>query len=519
MYKKVFSILLAVFFIAIAGFHFTLNFSKRAEPPSYKWAKEVLISSGNLQSNPSLIKFKDNYIVVHSDSDKIKVISIDNNGKKLKEKTLNVNAPEPLSTSVVTDGKEIIVYWTIIEEGKRNVYSQRLDERLNALQQSRIDGTMEIASIGDNISAFSYIDKVIVEDFNTGKSFSVQANEPQLISGAKNKNSYVLSFKEKGGKVKYFDITNDKVSKVKTAGEVPEVTSIVYTGASLTVDEDFAYLMIEYRNKGEFGETKLMRFSLKEEGNFELDDFKVNNSKVGLSNVVTYANKEGEAKFLAIKSVPYDKKDSYKNIVEYNFTNPTGFVNVSRTKELSMYPAAVDDVAVFCDVVGKDKFNVYMTSSSEQFIKTHNNLRNSEIKLALMDTISGILFSFAYILPYGALWVLPSIGVIFLYSIFEFKLSPIKKKRGFAIVYIAYFIFKVAGVKLISFERFAHYLPEFMTFGLSFVISLIISLLCGVYAYLKYSSGIEDNVGATSLFIPIVWDTVLSLMFVVPFIV
>ena len=103
--KKVFTILLVVFFTAIAAFHFTLNFSRRNGPPSNEWSKEVLISTGNIQSNPSLIRYKDNYIVAHSDGDKIKVLSVDKLGKKLEEKTFNANGAEPQSTNVLTEGK------------------------------------------------------------------------------------------------------------------------------------------------------------------------------------------------------------------------------------------------------------------------------------------------------------------------------------------------------------------------------------------------------------------------------
>jgi hypothetical protein len=516
--KKNFTILLTIFFVAIAAFHFALNFSRRNEPPSTEWSKEVLISTGNVQSNPSLIKYKDNYIVAHSDGDKIKVLLVDKLGKQLEEKTFNANGTEPLSTDILTDGKEIYVYWNISENGKKTIYNIRLDDKFNILEEATIHGADEIITIEENIIALNYKDKIGVTDLSTGKSYSIPVEGAEALSGAKNRAGYIISFKQKGGEIKYFTIVKSEVSKVKVAGKLEDVSSIAYVSSALTSDDNFAYLMMEYRNKGEFGGTRVIKFSLNEEGKFEIDDFKVNKSKEEISNISPYYA-EGAAKFLARKEMPYDKKHYYEDIIEYDMSNPGKFILLSRSKELSMYAAGVDDTAIFCDVVGKDKFNIYMTSKNEEFKKVHNNLRFSDVKLALMDTVTGLLYSFVYILPYGALWVIPTIGVISVYSILEFKLSLKKKKIGFALIYLTYFIFKSIGIHSVTFKRFGRLLPEFMSFQLSLVVSLAISLLCGIYAYAKYTKGHESNIGAISISIPMVYDSILTLMVVVPFII
>jgi hypothetical protein len=517
--KKSFTILLAAFFIAIAAFHFALNFDRRNNPPSGEWAKEVLISSGNVLSNPSLIKYEDKYIVAHSDGDKIKILSIDKLGNKLQEKQFKANGAEPLSTNAVTNGKEIYLYWIISEAGSKAIYNVRLDSSLNILEESRIHGVKDIIAIGENVTAIQYSDnKIGVTDLKTGKSYSVTANDAEFLSGAKNKEGYTISFKEKSGEIKYFTIANGEASKLKTAGKLDDVSSIAYVSSTLTVDDTFGYLMMEYRYKGDFGGTKLIKFPLKEVGKPEIDDFKINNSKVEVLDVIPYYD-EGSAKFLARKTRPYDKKRYYEDIVEYNLTNPEDFILVSRTKELSIYPAVVEDTVIFCDVIDKDKFNIYMTSKNEDFRKAHDSTRSSEAKLTLIDTISGLLFSIVYIIPYGALWIIPAIGAISLYTVFEYKISSKKKRIGFSLIYAAFFIFKSLGIRAISFNRFGRYMPEFMTFELSLIFSLAISLLCGIYAYKKYSDGIESNVGAISLTMPMVYDTILTLMLVVPFIV
>lgn len=517
MNKKTFTILLAACFIAIAAFHFALNFNRRNQPPSNVWSKEVLISSGNVQSNPSFIRYKDYYIVAHSDGDKIKILSVDSMGKKLNEKVFNAKGDEPLSTNVVTDGKDLYLYWTISKAGNKTIYNVKLDDKLNTLEEGTIENSNEVVSIGENVIAVNYKDKIGVTDLSTGKSYSVPSSNAEFLSAARNRQGYVISFKQ-GREFEYFTIINGTASELKQAANLEDVTSIAYVNSTLIADDNFGYILMEYRNKGEFGGTKMIKFSLKETGKFDIDEFKVNKSKVEVLNLSPYYS-EGEAKFLAQQTVRYYKKKYYDDIVEINVTMDSKPVLLSRSKELSMFSAAVGDKAIFCDLVGRDKFNVYMTSKDEQFKAVHNNVRLSDIKLALIDTIGELLFSFVYILPYGMLWIIPTIAVISLYSIFEYKTELKKKKIMFVLIYLAFFVFKSLGIHSVSFKRFGALMPAFMTFGLSLVFSAILSLLCCFYAYKRYTREIEDNISIMNLALPMVYDSILSLMVVVPFIV
>jgi hypothetical protein len=516
--KKTFTILLVIFFAAIAAFHFTLNFSRRIQTPSEEWSKEVLISEGNVLSNPSLINYKNNFVVAHSDGDKIKILSVDKLGKKLNEKTFNAKGSEPLSTNVVTDGKEIYLYWTISEAGKDTIYNLKLDDKFDVLKEDKIENSNDIVQAGENAIVINYNDKIELTDFSLNKSFSVPVKDAQYLVASQNKAGYVISFKEKGGDFKYFTLINGETSSIKKAGSLEETTSIVFINSILIADDNFGYFMIEYRSKGDYGGTKLIKFSLKEEGKYEAGDFRVNDSKVEVMNLSPYYT-GGGAKFLAKQERAYDKKNYYDDIVEYDMTNGGEFIPLSRSKELSIFSAAVDDYAVFCDSSGKDNFNVYIASKNEEFKKLYNNIRGLEVKLASIDTISGLLYSFVYIIPYGALWVIPSIGIISIYSILEYKLSSRKKKVSFALVYLVFFIFKSIGVHSVSYKRFGNFMPNFMSFEISLIFSLVISLLCGIYAYSKYIDGLENNVGAMSLTMPLICDSILTLMVLVPFIV
>lgn len=518
MTKKIFYTLIIICFIGIFAFHFTINFNKRSEPPSSDWSKEVWISSGNVGSNPALIKLNNNFILTYSDGNNIKILSIDNLGNKLNEKVFNSKGIDPYSTNVVTDGKNLYLYWLISENGKKIVYSIKLDDKFNQLEEDQINGADSVIQIGSSVIVIDYADRVETRDYSINKSSVIPAQEPGFLSGTKYKEGYLISFRQKNGQLKYFELKNGAALNAKSAGSAEETSSNVFISSALVTDESYGYILMEYRSKGEFGGTKQIKFQIGEEGKFEIDDFKVNKEKVNISNIISY-NSNSSAKFLAKKYESYDKKNTYENIVEYDMKNQGKFIPVSRTKEVSMFPAVYENTVVFCDTLGSDNFNIYMTSKDEAFIKAHNNIRMSEIKLASIDTISGVMFSLAYILLYGLLWVIPTLGIVSLYSIIEYKQNARKKKISFALIYAASFGIKAMSIHAISYIRFGYYLPPFMTFGLTLVLSAIISLICGIYAYKQYSNGIEDNIGAMTMLPPVVYDAVLTLMLLVPFIV
>jgi hypothetical protein len=303
MTKKIFYLLILTCFIGIFAFHFTLNFNKRSEPPSNEWSKEVLVSSGNVGSNPALIKLNNNFILTHSDGNNIKILSIDNLGNKLNEKVFNSKGVDPYSTNVVTDGKNLYLYWLISENGSKIVYNVKLDDKFNQLEENRINEADSVIQIGNSVVVISYTDRVETRDYSLNKTSVVSAQEPEFLSGTKYKGGYLVSFWQKNGQIKYFELKDGAVSNTKSAGSVEETTSNVFINSAIVADECYGYILMEYRSKGEFGGTKQIKFQIGEEGKFELDDFKVNKEKVNISNITTY-NSDDSAKFLAKNMYP-----------------------------------------------------------------------------------------------------------------------------------------------------------------------------------------------------------------------
>lgn len=518
MGKRVFGFIYIVFFVLILSFHYSLNFEKVSQPPSKEWSKESLISTGFVQSNPSAVKFNDKYAVMHSDGNKIKLLMIDSVGKKLKEKYFDAKTELPLATNLITDGKNLYLYWTVVEDGVKNINTLKVDENFEPQAEGQIGGIDEVAQVGDNIIAINFKNKITIIDKAINQSFDVSTGSSSYISGARTKTGILVAFKEEGKGYKYFTYSNGSLSKVMFAGTLEETSAIAFINSVLAADDNYGYMFMEFRNKGEFGGTKLLKFSLKQEGNFKADDFKINKSKVEIADIISYYS-EGSAKFLARMERPFDKKRYYEDIMEYDVTKGGSFTLVSRTREITMMPFVTGDTVFFCDAVGKDKFDIYMASKEQKIVEANKGIKGSEIKQSVILTANGFIYSLVYVLLYGLLWIVPSIAMLAVYSLFEYKMQNKAKKIWAIIMYVIFFAFKAVAIHLISYERFGYFLPTFMTFGLSLSISAVISILGGIHAYYKYSRGMESNVGAMSLLTPMTYDSVLSLMVLVPFIV
>ena len=144
--------------------------------------------------------------------------------------------------------------------------------------------------------------------------------------------------------------------------------------------------------------------------------------------------------------------------------------------------------------------------------------RGSEAILALSDTFESFVFSMVYILVYGSLWILPSICLASLASMFEYKLSDKKRKLLLLFVYFLIVLIKCYFIYSISFEKYASLLPESFTLTLGLAICIIISIPCSIYAYKKYAEDLQHKVIALSISLPLVIDSLLTLYVFVPFI-
>ncbi len=518
--KKLFTILFIFIFVSITIMQYRENLILRREPPSGEWAKEVLLSSGNITDYPQLIKYNDKYVVAHVDGDRIKILTSDNVGKKLSEKIFPARGELPRNVHIVANEEGFNLSWIISDGDMKNLHSLILDKEFNIKSTSTINNVEDLKQISNDLLVISFNNTIKVIDYKSGKSSEVSAPFNSLVCGTKLNDKYIVAFRSADGDFSYFLVNEGMASEIKHVGLLKEITRTYYDSAAVAIEENKGYIVAEYRYQGMYGGAKIMEFELDGSG-YRVRETADKDRVIYIYNIVSYTegNNSG-VKFLAGGYRPFGKKESYEDILNLEVKN--GIINnstpVSRTRALSGFPSGYEDTLVFCDVVGIDYSNLYMTSSREDFKRANNTNRNNEVSLAFLDTSQGILYTFIYLVAYGILWIIPSFCIAAILSLFEYRLSKRSRKSIFIATYFIAFAFKAYFIYTIIFKRFRYFLPHYLTPAAGIGASLIISIICCAYAYKKYIINMERNAISLNFSPLFILDSWFTLFLFVPFI-
>ena len=519
MKKRFFIMILSFMFIAISIFQYSLNYKKRIKPPSSTWSKEILISSGAITTTPSILKFNGNLLVAHNDNSTIKLLYLDTLGREKGTKIFPAKTTLPTNIEIFTDDEFIYLSWFKSDAKSKSLNTLKLDKSLNLIEEYEESNIKERIKLEDHVMVVSYENMIKIIDLKSKKNTIIKTQfAPSYIAGTKLNNQYIISYMEGTQGVNYFYVKDGLASDIKLAGKVVEWSRVHYTSSALSTDGKNAYMLLEYKYLSEFTGQKLLTFSLDKE-EYLVADYteKVNGGP--FSNAISFKSNNA-AKFLISGGRVYERKEFYTNILEITVDGKTvsNIIPLSRSRHTSMYPAVYGDTVIFCDFINSNKLNLYMTSSREDFKTANNFNRKSEAILALSDTFQSWMFSLVYIIVYGSLWLLPSICIASIASILEYKFTEKNRKLLFIFVYSLIILIKCYFIYNISFKKYAFFLPKFMTVNIGFVLTIMVSVPCCIYAYKKYAENLQHNVIALSLSMPLIIDSLLTLYIFVPFI-
>jgi hypothetical protein len=172
---------------------------------------------------------------------------------------------------------------------------------------------------------------------------------------------------------------------------------------------------------------------------------------------------------------------------------------------------------VFCDSVKEGKTKLYMTSTREDFKKANNGPRSNEYIQAAVDLFQSFIFSFVYMLSYGAVWIIPSLCIVSLITLINYKLRNNQRKFTFIFAYFLSFLVKAFFIYFIIYSRFKAFLPSYMTLEAGIGAILLISVVCCLYAFKGYTSDMEKSAMPVSFSPAFLIDSWITLFLFVPF--
>lgn len=519
MGKRIYRVLFLSIFVLILAFQFKLSYDLETQPPSKEWSKELLISHGNVRAYPKIIRINNNSLIAHDDGDKVKVMLIDEMGNKLKEASLNADDAMVRDLNLLYDGKNIYADWIITKDGNKILNTVVLDSNLNEIKREQKAGVDQAVQIEDNVLLTLSGNKIQFLDITKDKSLTIDGTSVSgYLSGTKTKDGYLVVFMDKEQTFKFFTVKDGRASDIKQAGIMHKNNFDTFDKTALAADGSKGYILVEVKNKGEFGAVKCLAFNL--DGNsYEIKDLKVGSIRY-LYNPITVSSKD-EARFTACSERKFGKKNEQYDVVDFSIKDGKVVRSsfVSRTRATTLFPAASIGNAVFCDYMGENSFNIYMSSQNKQFMDKINGVKKFEIKNVVGQTINGLINSILYVFIIGSRWVLIGGVLIAVFTFMSYSLSPKKKKIYFLIVYGLTEAIKLYIMSDLFYKQYAGILTGVLS---SVLIGLAIMLILGVitmfYGYNEYKDNI-DAMPVISYTKALAVDTVLTLMIFVPFLV
>ncbi|WP_291581364.1 hypothetical protein [Clostridium sp. UBA6640] len=543
MKRKSFYIMSILMFVSIFYLHYHLNYREAIKAPSEVWAKEVLISKGDIKQYPALTGYNDNYIVVHQNGDDIKAIVVDKLGNILKESTFKADGKEPRDLGVVTDNKNIYITYMLTDMYYNTVKILKLNDNLELIETKQIDNMRSKLDLSENILCIFYDDHIEFIDFLKSSSFKINLNnKAEMPTSIPYKDKYLITYISDRSAYKYFFIDkNGQTTEPKVAFDVQGGSNSSFISNTITYKENDIYAIVEYVYKGKEYTVKSFKFSL-DKNDLYISDFRLMENfgdniderkkfNVDVTSLANYPNQEGMIlgscgrKVFKMKEQPDIVEISIEdneNSIGGRFRDKYGAViknPVSNSRNNSIYPVSYKSAIVFCEPIGNDKSNVYITSKDKEFKEVNNKSRPSEAIDSLLATSESMLFGMAYLVIYGSLWIIPSLALISLISIIEFKFNKTIRKALFIFAYSLAYLLKLYFINKLFYINQAMLMPSFFSLNVGVACTLLISLVCLSYGYKDYSKDLDYNVIVLSFSKPILIDSLLTLILFVGFII
>jgi len=531
--------IVGVIIIAIFCFHYSLNYKEVIKPPSEKWGKEVFLSQGNITEFPDIIEYKGNYVIAHQDGDIINVMLIDKLGRKIREAQFISSDREPRDIDIITDNKNIYINFLLTGIDKNTVEVLKLDDDLNLIDKGITKNVINKVKVSENIVAVFYDGYIEIKDYLTNKVSRVNIGDNiKLPVSAQYKNKYLLGYMMGLDEFYYIWIEDGKVTEPKLGGNLIEISKVKFRNATMAIDEENVYVLIEYIFQGkEFG-FNLLNFPINGEKNSSYGPFgvtigtdkdKINSDyEVDIGTVATYGEEPGT--FLVSTSRTAEKLKSQTDIVKMKISKEKKDISgealyrgdfkepLSRSKKVSINPVNYKDAVIFIDSIEKGKAKLYITSKDPEFINENSGNRKEEAINAFIQTLEGMFFGVVYIVSMGLIWIIPGMAIVSLVALIEYKLSKRLRKIMYFVVYGIIFTIKFYFINKAFHISRVNFLPSYYNSAVGFLCMFIISLLCALYGYGKYKKDLEYNVIALRIPSALIVDSIVTLMLYVSFI-
>ncbi|MFA6941938.1 MAG: hypothetical protein WCQ54_13330 [Clostridiaceae bacterium] len=501
--------------LGIISFHYVKNYKIRTSVPSSLYSKELKTDFDSIKGYPSIISTNDGYIISYTIDNKVILNKIDKLGKKVKRISINGYSEYINDINLVNDKNSYYVVFTTYIDGSKKIVEYNFDNSLNKISEKNINSINNIIKIDGSSLVYTYDSKVVYKNFVENYSTDLNYKGIKMISGTKLEDGYYLLLMDLDGKVKVVKVENGK-SEEKYSYLVNRSANMEFKNIAAAADDKNLYGLIEVDLKGEAKGVNILTIP-KKGGNLSYKAFNVKNNNL-FYNLIPVSSGD-EAKFIGITNVPLAGGKYSEELTEFSIKHgATGnIINATRLDKIPYSPSYSVDSMIFLTNEGDNKLSLYITSKSDKFKEANNDVTSNEKELALTDTASGILTSFAYVFVLGIAWILFGAVLIGFITFFDWKKDNTKIDIMLYISYIITALFKTYIIYKTVYIRFEGSVNGFFSnpvYGC--LASLLISFVC--FSFLIYRQRKDDDTMTFFLFfIPLLIDTILTQILFVPY--
>lgn len=539
MRRRIYAFILLILFIAITAFQYNQSYNFRIQPPSEKWSKELLISEGKvgLYNHPKLVNYNGGYVVAHDDADKIKVIMLDNTGKKLNEKVFEAEMESVRDVNLLTDGEYLYVNWIVYENGIDNIINIKLDKELNSIDKWKKSDVSESTQIGENIMITAFNNRIEIQDMISKRVTSVNAPVPSKLSGTITKYGYMITYyvpykagvRDVNGFF-YFYLNNGIASTPVNIMERPMSSAELFFSTATACDNNNGYIIVERRNKDNFSSSLLITFPIgsgPDDRSPALQGVE-KSLEIQITDQFIYSpgsiSSGDEARFVVGYARKFGRTTRQFNLLDFSLKdgNITNTTFATRTRQASNAPYVNGDMVVYSSLVKGNDYQIFIASQNEVFKQANNGVRGAEIRLALLDVVLEILNAIFSLFTLGLRWLIPGLVLSSIMSMFGYKLSLRSKKAAYLIICLITTGFKLYSVKDYYYSIYQDQMmgalaQVYVGIGISLIISLF-SYLLGCSSYFNRLKRDEDAIPFISFAVVLLLDSILTQFVFTPFI-
>ena len=510
-YSKTVLIFMIVGSLLILSFNFYNYYKVTKNSPSDMWSKETTLGVTVPENIAKVLKEDDRILVTYQGKKDFVISQCDIYGKKIKDFHYAYDSSFIRNLMFFKKGSSYFLTYNYdnINDGKLEAIELNSDlKEVGRTQYTDVTGAYQINS---RFVLFYHSGIMSCYDLINNTETSAPADNATSISGAQCGDNILITYLNNND-VDGLVIKDGKASDILSLAPHTSTPTISYGDLTASGDADNCFILYKKYIRGSYAASECVIYD------FNTDEFAQKNFFCDdIADIKGCYSPDG-AIFYGTMDRQLFTKHVQGDIVSFTLddTRHMSDVNVAtrqRSSDLNSY--ADGEYLVYTDYY-HDNYRVNITSSNKDYIKASSGFKKVDATSALSYTLESLFNGLAYMVVIGSCWVIPSIcfsgiGSVVIYRFNEKYYKFLYFATGIIDLTIKYYFLR----KLTFYQCGVLYCPFLTKPSTILIISVASLVITSIIHYANFNNN-KDHFLVTKLDIPIILDSILSLILFIP---